>query len=120
MSLYSRGKNTYRIEAIMGYDNRGHRKRITETFKGGEKEAVARENEIKAQANMGTYIEENKVTFEQFADKWISEYAEPNLAPKTIQEYKKLLSTLNNGIGHFKLKELKPLHLLQFYNELRE
>lgn len=120
MAITKKDKNVYKIDVFLGYDSKGKRQRHTETFHGGIKEARAREAEIKASLKSGTFVKNNGLTFEDFAKKWMTEYAEVQLAPKTVARYKDLLKRINPGIGYLKLKDISPLHLITFYNELRE
>ena len=117
MSIVQRGKNTWRITVPVGKVN-GEYQRITETFHGLKSEAKARENELKNQAKNGTIIVSKKMTFSEFSERWLNEYA-INLAPRTYNEYKKLLPKINVHIGSIPLQDLKPLHLVEFYNRLR-
>lgn len=117
MSIVQRGKNTWRITVPIGKVN-GEYQRITETFHGLKSEAKARENELKNQAKNGTIIVSKKMTFAEFSERWLNEYA-INLAPRTYNEYKKLLPKINAHIGSIPLQDLKPLHLVEFYNRLR-
>lgn len=119
MATYLRGKDTWRIEVDMGFDSNGKRKKIIETYKGNKKEAKARESEIKAQIKSGTFIERNSFTYEMFINKWLKDYAIPTLAPKTLFEYKRMLKYIINELGFIKIKDIRPLHLLDFYNKLR-
>ncbi|MBP3284387.1 MAG: site-specific integrase [Clostridia bacterium] len=118
MSITSRGKNTWRIEVITGKVNRQYQ-RITETFHGLKSEAKNRESELKKQSQTGTVVVNRKMTFSEFSEIWLKEYAQ-NLAPRTYKEYTKLIEKINNCIGNIPLIELKPLHLTDYYNQLRE
>jgi len=60
------------------------------------------------------------VKFQTFADMWIEQYAEKQLAPSTIDRYKELLVRINKAIGHIRLDALTPLHLNSFYRNLEE
>ena len=61
-----------------------------------------------------------KISVDTFIDKWLELHAEPNLAPKTIHRYKGLLVRIRASIGHIRLDKLKPMHLVEFYKNLRE
>lgn len=63
---------------------------------------------------------DNSMRFREFSDMWLSEYAEKQLAPKTYYRYIGLLERINQAIGHMKLKDIKPLHLNKFYDNLSE
>ena len=117
MSIVQRGKNTWRITVPIGKVN-GEYQRVTETFHGLKTEAKARESELKKQAKNGTIIVSQKMTFAEFSERWLNEYA-INLAPRTYNEYKKLLEKINIHIGSIPLQDLKPLHLVEYYNKLR-
>ncbi|HAN10105.1 MAG TPA: site-specific integrase [Clostridiales bacterium] len=119
MAIAKMDKETHKIDVFLGYDANGKRIRHTETFHGGSKEAKAREAEIKANIKTGTFVRNNGLTFEEFANKWINEYAEIQLAPKTVARYKDLLKRIIPGIGYLKLKDVSPLHLITLYNDLR-
>lgn len=118
MSIKQIGKNTWKIVVSMGNVN-GKYPRICETFKGLKSEALLRESELKKQAKTGSILINKKMTFKEFSEKWLQEYAK-NLAPRTYNEYRKLLKKINTFIGMIPLCELKPIHLTEYYNKLRE
>ena len=97
MSILQRGKNSWRIEVVIGkVDNKYER--ITETFHGLKSEAKAREVELKHQIKNGIIRVNKNLTFQEFSKKWLKEYAS-NLAPRTYSEYEKLLKKINQSIG---------------------
>ena len=61
-----------------------------------------------------------KISVDKFADKWLELHVEQNLEPKTIARYKGLLERTRKAIGHVRLDQLRPTHLLEFYKNLRE
>lgn len=68
----------------------------------------------------GKFVAE-KYTFKSFAEKWLKEYAEINLAPKNTFNHRKLLENrIYKEIGHLKLEKVTPLILTEFYNKLRQ
>lgn len=68
----------------------------------------------------GDFTQPAKVTFKQFAEKWLKDYAELELAPKTVFRYKQLLaSRIYPAFGDKRLEKIKPLDLVEFYNSLR-
>ncbi len=73
------------------------------------------------EVNTETYLDAGKVTFEKFVDKWLSDYAEKQLQPKTLYRYREMLnSRIIPCLGHLKLNKVQPMHLLEFYNNLKE
>jgi len=114
------GTTTFRLFVSCGYGSGGKRKRHTRTiraksFREAEKELAL----FIAEVETGSLVDNKKITFKAFADKWIAEYAEKELAPKTITRYKQLLERINFALGHKKLIDIKPLDLVEFYNDLR-
>lgn len=69
----------------------------------------------------GDFAQPSKVTFKEFAQKWQKDYAEIELAPKTVFRYKELLEgRIYTAFGDKKLDKIKPLDLVDFYNSLRK
>ncbi|MCM1567812.1 MAG: site-specific integrase [Dehalobacter sp.] len=69
----------------------------------------------------GDYRQPSKMTFKQFAERWIKEYGEVKLAPKTLFIYKQMLqSRIYPEFGDKKLEKIKPLELLGFYSNIRK
>jgi len=62
----------------------------------------------------------NNLTVEDFSKLWVRDYVEKHLKKKTISDYKDILERIIYCLGHKKLTELKPSHLIQFYNLLSE
>ena len=105
----------------MGYDSKGKKLRKSKTIKLNEnltqkqidselnRQLVLFENEVLC----GNYLDGENITFEQFTQKWLKDYAEINLSPATLVSYrKKLQSRILPAIGHIKLAKLQPPHLI--------
>lgn len=128
-SIEKRGQNAYRITVSAGYDSKGKKirkhKSVTLdpnlTPKQIEKELQRQATLFEEEVQKGTYLDGGKITFSNFIDKWLEDYAEKNLAPKTLYRYKELITTrIIPALGHIRLEKLQPTHLLQFYNNLAE
>ncbi len=128
-SIEKRADGSYRIVVSAGYDTAGKkiRKRKTVNLPDGMTERQ-REKELNRLAVLfeqevenGTYLDGSKITFAEFADKWLADYAEKQLAPGTLNPYKmRLRERIIPAIGHVKLAKLQPHHLMEFYNNLGE
>lgn len=69
----------------------------------------------------GDFSKPSKITLNEFVKKWLKEYAEVELAPKTVHRYKQLLDArILNTFGDKRLDKIKPLDLVEFYNNLRK
>ncbi|MBC8062313.1 MAG: site-specific integrase [Clostridiaceae bacterium] len=126
-AIEKRGESSYRLTVSSGYDKEGKQIRKSRTIDlshlsvkkqqaEAEKQFILFQEEIKK----GHYVNSEKLTFEAFIDKWLSDYAQPTLAPRTLLEYKKILKRIISALGHIRLIQLQPTHLTAFYNNLRE
>lgn len=74
-----------------------------------------------AEVQKGEYIEPSKLTFTEFVERWYKNYADSNLAPKTLFRYKQILSSrVLPAMGHLQVEQIKPFHLMEFYANLQE
>ena len=107
----------YKIDIPIGY-NGTKRIRHIETFYGGKKEAILRENELKIQLKNNTYIKKNNITMTELIDEWLKS-KKNNIGIKTYQEYTRYCKNINNNIGHIKVKDINTKILEDFYNYLK-
>lgn len=107
----------YKIDIPIGY-NGTKRIRHTETFYGGKKEAVLRENELKLELKNNTYIKKNNITVQNLIEEWL-ESIKSDIGVKTYKTYSLYSKNIVNKIGHIKLKDLNVKILEDFYNELK-
>ncbi|MBR2526531.1 site-specific integrase [bacterium] len=130
MAYYEkRSKNTYKLVVSLGYDSSGKHKRVSKTVKIPDDMTQAkREKELNVlcvlfekQVNDGLYLEGEKITFEEFTETWLKDYANINLSPSTLTSYKtKLSKRILPAIGNIKLSKLQPNHLMKLYHSLNE
>ncbi len=107
----------YKIDIPIGYSGT-KRIRHIETFYGGKKEAVLRENELKLQLRNNTYIKKNKMNIEDLMNEWL-EAKKSGIELKTYKSYELWSNKIINSIGSIKLKDLNVKILEDFYNDLR-
>ena len=121
-SIENRGKNSYRLIVSCGMDNDGNQIKKTRTVKASSpKEAEKLLAIFIAEIEKGQFVAPSKLTLSDFVERWLRDYAETNLAPKTLFRYKQILdSRILPAMGHLKLEKIQPVHLLEFYNNLRE
>ena len=127
MATVQKRNNSYKITASCGYDINGKqiRKSITwvpeqnMTQKQITKELERQKILFEDRCRSGRYLD-GKIRFADFAERWLTEYAHKQLKPKTVERYIELLKRINLAIGHIKLEELQPIHLLRFYDNLSE
>lgn len=96
-------------------------KRKQKWSKGFDKKKQAEEAlaEFLQQLNSGQYIDVKDSTVSDFLNKWLHDYVEIKLAPRTQIRYKEII---NNYIipefGHMKLRDLRPIHIQDYYSKL--
>ena len=52
--------------------------------------------------------------------KWLKEHAEKQLKPQTVYNYKKLLPRVSQAMGHLPINKIRPVHIMEFYENLEE
>ncbi|MEG2638952.1 MAG: tyrosine-type recombinase/integrase [Clostridiales bacterium] len=127
MATIKKRNDSYLITVSLGADYKGKKIRRYTTWeppenmseKRQEKEVERIANEFEAKCRMGDVVDGN-VRFCDFADKWFKDCAEKQLRPYTLNHYHSLMPRINQAIGHVKLKDLRPHHLVEFYNNLGE
>lgn len=125
-SIRKRG-DSYIIRVSCGYDTKGKQIEKYLTWKPSagmtqkqidkELNRVAVEFETKVQNGS---VLDSSTKFADFAEYWVTEYAEKQLRPTTTEGYKQMLRRINSAIGHIRLDKLQPKHLMEFYNNLQE
>lgn len=118
MSIKEKERNKkYEITVAIGY-NGNKRVNHYETFYGGKREAIIRENEIKMQIKNNTFIKKNNITMAQLIEEWLNS-KRSRIGIKTFVEYTRYCKHISDCIGHIKIKEINAKILEDFYNELR-
>ncbi len=122
-----RGANSCRLTVQAGVkDGKQIRKRRTVQVTGrtdAERRKAAEKAlaEFTVEIEKGMVIDGKKQTFKQFVETWLKEYAEVELEPKTLFRYKEILdSRILPSLGHIKIDQLRPNHIIEFENMLRE
>lgn len=138
-SLEKRGDNTWRLVASYGMKgDKQIKKTKTVTVKvaceqksckgctktarcQARREAEKLLAEFTLEIEKGLFIEPAKLTFSDFVERWLKDYGATNLAPKTLHRYKQMLNTrILPAMGHLKVEQIRPTHLLDFYTNLQE
>jgi len=112
-------KNTgvYRIVLSVGHDTAGKRLRRWITVRGSRRDAEKRLAELQHEYNSGTYIKPGKMSVAVFLDKWLQDYARPNLSPRTIEGYEQIMNHyIIPKFGNCTLVQLKAQDVLSFYS----
>lgn len=125
-SITKRG-SSYRITVSNGYTPQGKQILETATFtpdpdktpKQNEKALKLFAMDFERQVKNGTYLEGEKITFQEFAKRWLKEYAPSHLEATSIEFYTRLLEKhIFPSIGNIKLSQLQPAAINKLYNSM--
>ncbi|MBC7340927.1 MAG: site-specific integrase [Clostridia bacterium] len=116
--IEQRYKTTFTIILDLGRDASGKRKRIAKSFKGSKREAEAEMLRMIAEYEKGQYIKPSRITTAEFLDRWLST-ARHAVSPKTAERYADYIKAAVSALGSIRLQELNPIHLEEFYDQLR-
>lgn len=112
---------TYQVIVDTGIDANGKRTQKWKTFRT-KKQAENYLNETVNQVERGVYIKPSKMTFTDFSNKWLSEYAKVNLSPVTFESYDLILKKhLQPELGKIGIAQVKPDQIQGYYaNKLED
>lgn len=121
-SIEKRGENRWRLVVSGGTGPDGKRIKHTKTIQATSRREAEKElAKFVAEVEKGLYVEPSKLTFKDFVERWLRDYGESNLAPKTLFRYRQILSSrVIPAMGHLKLEQIRPVHLIEFYKNLQE
>jgi integrase len=114
-----RYKDSYTVVLNLGNDPAtGKRKQQWISVKGTKKEAEKKLAESLHQIDNNLFMKPGKTTLADFLDRWLTEYVQPNLAPRTFEgRYQQVKRHIIPGLGKLTLTALKPEHLQRLYYE---
>ena len=118
--IIKRYKNSYTIVLTLGRDpSTGKPKQQWVSVKGTKKEAERRLSDLLHQLDTGTFMKPGKTTLGEFLERWLKDYAWPNLAPRTAEGYETIVRRhLIPHLGNISITHLKPEHLQKYYSEM--
>ena len=118
-SIKKRGKNSYRLSCLAGYNLQGKPIKKTKTVHGSKKDAEIELAKFVADVQNGMFVEGKSLKFSEFTEIWKRDYASKELAPSTYKRYCRMLETrLLPYFGHFYVNKIKPTDIMQFYDLL--
>ena len=118
-SIEKRGKNSYRLSCLAGYNLQGKPIKKTKTVHGTKKEAEIELAKFVADVQNGMVIEGKSLKFSEFTEICKRDYGSKELAPSTYKRYCRMLETrLLPYFGHFYVNKIKPTDIMQFYDLL--
>ena len=127
MANITKRGDTYRITVFVGEDMQGRQRRKYATYKPpagmtarqADKEAEKFAFEFEQQCLNGNAPDQT-TRFHDFKEKYLTEYAEKQLKVRTYTRYREILARCDDAFGTMRMKDIKPFHLTEFYNNLGE
>lgn len=121
-SIEKRGTNSWRLMVYAGKDVHGKYIRRTKTVTcRTKKEAELELAKFQIEVEAGEYIAPEKMTVEAFIGEWREKYAVKELEAKTLDIYLRIIKKrIVPYLGHMRLDQVKPLHILSLMNELNK
>ena len=121
------GKTSYRIRVYAGEAQDGKKVMKSTTYcpadgmtaRQIEKAVQKAAMDFERQVQQGGLVADS-MTVDELLAKWFKEYAEPQLKPHTVSDYRKLVPRISAALGHIKLSKLRPGHIMQFYAQLQK
>ena len=119
--------NAYELRASCGFNAKGKRIMKTRTWKPpygmteaqAEKEATRQAFLFEEEIRRGEVLDQS-TKMEDFLVKWLHNYAEKQLRATTLTGYKSMLPRINAAFGKMKISDIRPTHLLAFYDNLSD
>jgi len=118
--IVKRYKDSYSIAITLPKDpTTGKCKKKWFTVKGTKKDAEKRLAELLHQLDTGAYMEPGKTTLGEFLERWLKDYAKPNLSPRGFDRYHGIVEVhLIPEMGNITLTQLRSDHLQSHYTSM--
>jgi integrase len=116
--IRKRGKDSWTVVVEQGRDPvTGKRKQLWRSVKGTKREAGALLVQLLHQRDTGIDVPPGKITLAEFLERWLEDYARPNVSPKTFLQYSDFVHRqLIPAIGAVPLAKLRPQHIQRYYS----
>ena len=113
-----KGSKNYTIVLQLGLDpTTGDRKQQWIAVGTSKREAEAKLAHLITELDNGTYIKPDNILMSDYLKRWLSDYAKPNLSPRSHDRYSGIISKyLIPQLGNIPLSQLRPDHLQKHYS----
>jgi len=112
-----KGSSNYTIVLQMGLDSAtGKRKQQWITAGTSKREAEKQMAKLIHELDNGNYVKPDKTRMKDYLERWLSDYAKPNLSPRSYDRYIGIINKyLIPELGSIHLTQLRPEHLQKHY-----
>ncbi len=114
-----RGKTSWRLVVTIGYDEKGVPIRERKTIRAKNKTEAEKQLSIfEAQILTGQYAKPERMTLKDLYNEWDRNV---ELSPRTKDDYRNVMKKrVLPKYGHMNIADIKPIHVLNFVNELQK
>ncbi|NQT73709.1 MAG: site-specific integrase [Chloroflexi bacterium] len=92
------------------------RRQQWQSIKGTKKDAEREMRVLLTSLETGTYLKPTKMTLGEYLERWLRDYVQTNVRPKTAEGYvNKINRHILPELGQIPLTDLKPSHIQEFY-----
>jgi integrase len=114
--IRKRGKS-WAVVFDLGRDASGKRRQKWHSVPGTRRNAERELARLLNELNTGAYVEPARMTFSEYLDRWLADYAKPKVSPKTFERYQEMIDGhIRPALGAYLLPKLAPLHIQAFYS----
>jgi integrase len=119
-TIRKRGRWSWTVIVELGADPvTGKRRQLWRAVKGPKREAEALLVQLLHERDTGVERPVGKQTVAAYLNRWLADYVQPSLAPKTIVSYREVVHVhLIPTLGSLDLVALRPTHIQSLYTRL--
>lgn len=119
--IRKRSNGKYTLTVFDGYDGNGKQVIRSKTVQASNlKDARRLYAEFENEVRSGRVVSATGYKLQEFAEMWLTEYCEKNLAPKTVETYRKQLKArIVPVFGSKRLTDITPMDVIYFVNRLK-
>lgn len=112
-----KGSSNYTIVLQLGLNPAtGKRKQQWITAGPSKREAEKQMTKLIHELDSGMFVKPDKTIMKDYLEKWLSDYAKPNLSPRSYDRYTGIINKyLIPELGSIQLTQLRPEHLQRHY-----
>src|SRR5215216_3329609 len=115
--VYKRAPGSWTVVVDLGRDPvTGKRKQLSRAIKGTKRDAAATLVRLLRERDTGIDVDPGRMTVGQYLERWLKDYAEHSVSPRTFQRYAGIVRThLIPALGSVALNKLRPQHVQAYY-----
>lgn len=116
-SLVQRGASWWAVVDLPRSPDGKRRQKWHKLTATGKRQAQQELSKLLADLAGGTYVEPGKLTVGEYLERWLADYAKPNVAAKTYERYEGIVRKhLIPNLGSYPISKLQPLHIQEYYS----